>query len=136
MIARARLRRDERGVAATEFALMVPLLVAIIVGIAQMGKLYFSHAGLRNLVAEGARFASISPRPSDEDIKTRIRAGGFGLESSAISEPAITYGATSDGANYAQITVTYTLQLDYLFWRPAPTLLTETRRVFIYPPPT
>lgn len=131
------LRKDGRGVAAIEFALMVPLLVAIIVGIAQMGKLYFAHSGLRNLVADAARFASISPRPSDSAIRSRITAGGFGLVTGNIATPQITYCnapcADGGGTEYATITVTYTLQLDYVFWRPAPTTLTETRRVYIYP---
>lgn len=123
---------DRRGVGVIEFALMVPLLIAILVGITQMGKLYFAHAGLRNLIAEGARFASISPRPTDAAVKARLRAGGFGLVETNISEPVITYGV-ENSANWAEIAVTYSVQLDYLFWRPAPTVLTERRRVYIYP---
>jgi hypothetical protein len=35
--------------------------------------------------------------------------------------------------DWAEITMTYTVQMDYVFWRPPATVLTETRRVFIYP---
>ena len=125
-------RRDRRGASAIEFALVVPFLVCIIVGVAQMGRMYLADAGLRNLVADSARFASISPRPSDDAIKARLRSGGFGLESGSLSEPVVTYGA-QNGANWADITMAYTLQLDFIFWRPAPTRLTEQRRVYIYP---
>jgi Flp pilus assembly pilin Flp len=126
------LRRDKRGASAIEFALVVPFLVMVIVGIAQMGRVYLANAGLRSLVADSARFASISPRPSDDDIKARLRSGGFGLESGNLGEPVVTYGA-ENGANWAQIDMTYSVQLDFIFWRPAPTQLVEQRRVFIYP---
>jgi Flp pilus assembly protein TadG len=136
MIRRANtLGRDKRGASAIEFALVVPFLVLIIVGVAQMGRIYLANAGLRNLVADSARFASISPRPDDEGIKTRLRSGGFGLEPASLSEPVVTYGA--DGAaNWAQINMTYTVQLDFVFWRPAPIRLVEQRKVYIYPAAT
>ncbi|HEY0115203.1 MAG TPA: TadE/TadG family type IV pilus assembly protein [Allosphingosinicella sp.] len=127
-----RIRRDNKGVGAVEFALLLPLLILLIVGIAQMGILYFAHAGLRNLVAEGARFASISPRPTDAAIKTRINQGGFGLTPSRLGQPVITYGNTG-GNEWADIEVSYTVHLDFVFWRPAPFPIQETRRVFLYP---
>ena len=128
------LRRDRAGASAIEFALVVPFLVCVIVGIAQMGRMYLADAGLRNLVADSARFASISPRPNDDAIKARLRSGGFGLESGNLSEPVVTYGA--DGAaNWAQINMTYTFQMDFIFWQPAPTRLVEQRKVYIYPAP-
>lgn len=150
------LLRNTDGVSATEFALIAPLLFALAIGTTQMGKLFFVHAGLRNLVSEGARLASVSPRPTDAAIKARLLAGGFGLQSSNLSQPTITYGRTlttassttappvantSAGAvqpeqiDWAEITMSYTVQMDYVFWRPAATVLTETRRVFIYPNP-
>ena len=129
------LRRDNRGASAIEFALVVPFLVAIIVGVAQMGRVYLADAGLRNLVADSARFASISPRPSDDQIKARLRSGGFGLDTRNLSEPAVTYGA-ENGANWAQINMTYSIQLDFIFWRPAPIRLVEQRKVYIYPAAT
>jgi Flp pilus assembly pilin Flp len=125
-------RSDRSGASAIEFALVVPFLVCIIVGVAQMGRMYMANAGLRNLVADSARFASISPRPSDDAIKARLRSGGFGLQAGSLSEPVVTYGA-QNGANWADITMTYSLQLDFIFWQPAPTRIVEQRRVYIYP---
>jgi Flp pilus assembly protein TadG len=132
MTRRPHLHADKKGVSAVEFALILPLLVLIIVGIAQMGILYFSHAGLRNLVAEGARFASISPRPTDAAIKARINQGGFGLVPSKLGQPAITYGNTN-GNHWADISVSYTVHLNFIFWAPSPFQIEEKRRVFIYP---
>lgn len=129
---RSTLRNDRRGVGATEFALVLPLLITLIVGIAQMGIMYFAHAGLRNLVAEGARFAAISPRPTDAAIKTRINGGGFGLDAAQLKPAVITYGNTG-GNPWADISVSYTVHLNFIFWSPAPFDITSTRRVFLYP---
>jgi Flp pilus assembly protein TadG len=127
-----RLGRDKKGIGAVEFALILPLLILLIVGIAQMGIMYFAHAGLRNLVAEGARYASISPRPTDTAIKARLDQGGFGLNAAQLKPAAITYGNTG-GNPWADISVSYTVHLNFIFWAPAPFDITETRRVFLYP---
>jgi Flp pilus assembly protein TadG len=126
------LRKDKKGVGAVEFALILPLLILIIVGIAQMGIMYFAHAGLRNLVSEGARFASISPRPTDAAIKARINQGGFGLVPANLRPATIEYGNTN-GNQWADITVRYNVQLNFIFWSPTPFDIEEKRRVFIYP---
>ena len=126
------LRRDEKGASAVEFALILPLLITMIVGIAQMGIMYFSHAGLRNLVSESARFASLSPRPTDAAVKARINQGGFGLNTAQLKPAVITYGATN-GNDWANISVSYTVRLNFIFFSMAPFDITETRRVFIYP---
>lgn len=125
-------RRDERGVGAVEFALALPLLLVAVVGIAQMGILFFAHAGLKNLVAEGARFASISPRPTDSAIKARLNQGGFGLISTNLGAPTVTYGQTGT-TDYADIRMTYTLDLDFIFYEHKGVQIAETRRVFLYP---
>jgi hypothetical protein len=126
------LRTDTRGVSAVEAALVLPLLILVIVGIAQMGTLYFANAGLRNLASEGARFAAISPRPTEAAIKSKLQQGGFGLTSSRLGIPTVTYGREG-GAGWADIQVTYSVPLNFVFWAPAPVQLTETRRVFLYP---
>lgn len=127
-----RFRRDRKGVGAVEFALILPLLILLIVGIAQMGIMYFAHSGLRNLVAEGARFAAISPRPTDAAIKARLNQGGYGLKAEKLGAPTVTYCNTCS-PNYADIQMAYTVELDFIFWTTAPFQIQQTRRVFIYP---
>jgi Flp pilus assembly protein TadG len=127
-----RLRRNDEGVATIEFALVIPGLVLFVVGIAQLGILFMANAGLRNAVAEGARFATIHPRPTDTQIRTRIIDSDFGLEAANLTTPAITHG-TSDGAEYIDISVTYSVPLDFIFFSLPPVSLTESRRAFVYP---
>lgn len=127
-----RIRRRDEGIAAAEFALVAPALILLIVGIAQLGILFMANAALRNAVAEGARYATIWPRPNDTQIRNRITGSDFGLDSRRMATPAIVHG-TSDGANFVDISVTYTVPLDFIFFSTPPVTLTETRRAFVQP---
>ena len=127
-----RLRLNERGAAALEFVLVAPALIAMIIGIAQLGILYLANAGLRNAVAEGARFATIWPRPSDTAIATKITGSEFGLIPANMDEPVITHGVDA-GANYVDITVSYDVPLNFIFFDVPDVTLTESRRAYINP---
>ena len=127
-----RLREDDKGVAAMEFALVMPGLVLMIVGVAQLGVLFMANAGLRNAVAEGARYATIWPRPSDTQIQNYITSHRMGLPSASMSTPTVTHGVSS-GANYVDITVTYTVDLDFVFFSLPSVTLSQTRRAFVQP---
>jgi Flp pilus assembly protein TadG len=127
----ARLLRDRRGLGAVEFALACPILLLGIIGTAQLGTLYFANAGLTNAIAEGARLATIYPRPTNTQIQARITAKRFGLEPARMTTPVITSG-TSDGANYLEISATYSVPLDFVFLQTRPVTLTKRRRVFVH----
>ena len=49
---------DERGAVAVEFALVLPLLVMLLLGIATTGLSYTHAIGVTNAVREGARFGA------------------------------------------------------------------------------
>ena len=59
MILSTILKRDERGVAATEMALALPVLITMIYGIFQVGLLYQANAGMQHALGEGARYATL-----------------------------------------------------------------------------
>lgn len=61
MLGRRRRRNDrERGAAAVEFALVVPILVALLLGIVDYGLLFTDTVSTRNGVREGARQGVVS----------------------------------------------------------------------------
>ena len=127
-----RLKREEKGAAALEFALVAPALILFIVGIAQLGVLFMANNGLRNAVGEGARLATIWPRPTDAQITQRITDGRFGLKQSGITGPTYATGVSA-GANYVDVTMSYTVTPDFIFFTLPPMTLTETRRAFVHP---
>jgi len=125
-----RLRSDRRGISAVEFALLAPAFLGAIIGAGQMGILFLAQAGLRNAIGDGARCATIWPRPSDDTITARIASKRFGLNTAYLSAPTITTG-TSDSATYLDISATYNVPLDFVIYHPPAITLRETRRVFV-----
>ena len=126
------LFRDQRGAGAVEFAIIAPVLFAMLIGMAQLGILYFANAGLKNAVGEGARYATLFPRPTDAQIIARINAKKYGLTASRITGPTIVSG-TSNGATYADITMSYSAPIDFIFYEIGPITITQTRRVWTQP---
>jgi Flp pilus assembly protein TadG len=124
------LRKDERGVTTIEFAFLAPVLLGFIIGICQLGILFMANAGLASAVSDGARLATIFPRPTDAQVIARINERRLGMETSRITGPTITRGTTAAGASYADISMSYSVPLNFIFYSTAPITLTETRRVY------
>ena len=65
----------ERGQATVEFAIVIPLLLLLVVGLFQFGKVFNYWISLNHLANEGARWAAVdkvpgNPTPSGTEIKT------------------------------------------------------------------
>jgi Flp pilus assembly protein TadG len=56
--------RDERGVAMTEFALILPLLMLLLIGMLDFGKAYNYWIDQTHLANEGARWAAVNKNPA------------------------------------------------------------------------
>lgn len=61
-----RFRRDDRGAAAVEFALVLPILVVLVFGIVDFGRALFAYNYLTSAVREGGRFAAVQESASAE----------------------------------------------------------------------
>ena len=57
-----RVKREKSGQGLVEFALILPLLLLIILGIFEFGRVLFIYSGLFNAAREGARYGVTSPR--------------------------------------------------------------------------
>lgn len=71
--------KSRRGQATVEFALVVPVLIVILLGIAEMGWLARNTVTLSNAAREGSRAAALGKKTAD--IRTRVKnyAQGAGL---------------------------------------------------------
>jgi len=139
MIRRLRsLLRNASGISAVEFALVAPVFLAMIIGISQVGILFQAQAGLRHAVQEGARYATLyvpnssgrSQRPTDDQIIAKVTSSKYGLNSAYITGPTITTG-TSGSTTYVDVTMSYAVPLDFIFYHPPAITLTETRRAYV-----
>lgn len=128
------LLRDRRGLSVVEFALIAPVFIGLIFAVSQMAMVFFAQAGLKNAVSEGARLATLYPRPTNAQIATKIARNRFGVDPAYLSGPTFAEG-TSNGAVYTDITMRYSAPVDFMFYRIGPITLTQTRRVYTQPPP-
>ena len=68
----ARVWSRRSGQSMLEFAFILPLFVALVLGVVQYGLLAQSTEIVTNLTRDGARFASIGATQTDDDIKKYI----------------------------------------------------------------
>ena len=55
------MKRSERGSNLVEFALVAPVLVFLLIGIADVGRAFYDYISITNAVREGARYATRHP---------------------------------------------------------------------------
>jgi Flp pilus assembly protein TadG len=83
-----RSRASEQGAAAVEFALVVPFLLLLVLGIISYGYLLSFRQAVSQGAAEGARAAAVSPADTDAAKVAAARA--------ALNDSLDTYGVTCD----------------------------------------
>lgn len=89
-----RLGPDQSGTAAIEFALVLPALLALMLGVAEFGRALWTHGTLQYAVEEAARFGALDDQASSAGVVARARARMAGLNAAAVTVTA-TLGATS-----------------------------------------
>jgi len=68
----------EKGQSMTEVALVLPVMLLILAGILDLGRLYYVTVALTDAAGEGAVYAAIRPNSADEII-ARTQAASTGL---------------------------------------------------------
>jgi Flp pilus assembly protein TadG len=101
--------RDERGASAVEFAMIVPLLVAIVVGIAEFGHAFQVQGTLSAAAREGVRVMALQNDPVA--AKAAVRDAATTLDPS-ISDAQITISPAScpvnaAGSTHVELTIDY-----------------------------
>jgi Flp pilus assembly protein TadG len=100
--------RSERGAAAVEFALVVPLLLLLVVGIAEFGRAYNISATLASAARTGARTMALENNAGAARTATQGAATGLGLSTSQISISPSTCPSPSTGSTtLVTVSVTY-----------------------------
>jgi Flp pilus assembly protein TadG len=68
----------EKGQSLTEVALTLPVLLLILAGILDLGRLYYVFVTVSDAAAEGAAYAAINPDDSGEIVdRTQAATGGL-----------------------------------------------------------
>ncbi len=102
---------SKRGQSLAEFALILPVLVLLMLGTIDFGRVFFAYVSVTNAARNGADYASFSSVAAND--LTGIRAAVVGdtgdLLNTSDSNPQVTSttGTDSQGRLYADVTVTY-----------------------------
>ncbi len=133
-----RIHGNEKGAAAIEMAIALPVLVMFLWGIFQIGVAGEAIAGMQHGLGEGARYATLclNPTPTgtevtctiptDDEIKTVINNKVFGTGMGTFSDPTIT-----DGTGYKDLSVTFSMPMNFLFFTGPTINLTQSKRVYL-----
>ena len=79
-----RLRGDRRGAAIVEFAILAPLLFAMVFGVIQVGLQMWSYNSLRSIVADTARYTMVEYQKGNEITTDQIESKAIAL---AVNSP-------------------------------------------------
>ncbi len=100
-----RLQRDERGTAAIEFGLILPVLVAMLVGIIDYGDVYFTRLTMTNAAREGARVGVTL----DEG---KAQAAAIAAARTYLTQAGVVADVTATVPSQSNPTVTVTVTID------------------------
>ncbi len=67
----ARLRRDDRGISAAEFALFLPIFMVLLVGLLETGWLFYQTNAVEKGLRAGALFAARSAAPLTSEAEEK-----------------------------------------------------------------
>ena len=106
---RRRRARGSRGAVALEFALTLPLLVMLLLGVTTMGVAYSNHLALTNAVREGARLGaalSYDPNPTAwaDSVQARVQQTYFNTGSLTASQICVQLTDSTGATVYASPT--------------------------------
>ena len=106
------LSDTHRGQSIAEFAIVLPILLILVLGSFDLGRLFFAYISVSNAARNGVQYASASPdAPTDVDgIRGAAVADTNGLVGTSPANPdvSIATGADGQGHMYAEVTVDYT----------------------------
>jgi Flp pilus assembly protein TadG len=73
------LTSDRRGAAIVEFAVLAPVLLTVLLGTADIGRMFYVRQGLEHATEEAARYYTLNPSATDVTAQLRSKMpGGMG----------------------------------------------------------
>ncbi|MDR6620908.1 TadE/TadG family type IV pilus assembly protein [Sinomonas atrocyanea] len=95
----------EKGAAAVEFALIVPILLALVLGIVEFGHIYNAQLVITNAAREAARTMAVTGDPGTALTAAQSVAPGFAL---TVSPQPLACVTDPTNAKLKQVTATVT----------------------------
>ena len=103
--------RGERGAAAVEFALVVPILLLLVLGIAEFGRAYNVSTTLSSAAREGARTMALQNSTSAARAAAQSAATGISLSAGQITvTPSACPTSSTGSTTQVQVSITYPMR--------------------------
>ncbi len=110
-----KIRSDRRGAALVEFAIISPLLIAMLLGVVQVGLWIQAYNAVRNLVNDTTRFATVEyqrgNKISDEAIENRAAqiavSGKYNLDAGLVIPKVTVKTAQVNGIKQRRLVISY-----------------------------
>lgn len=109
-VSRMKRLRSERGAAAVEFALVLPVLVLVLLGIVEFGRAYNAQITVTSAAREGARVMAIQNNVTS--AQTSVKAASPSLNPQLSNAQIVVSPSNCTSGNNATVTVSY--RLDFL----------------------
>jgi Flp pilus assembly protein TadG len=126
--------RNRRGAAAIEFAMVLPVLIALLFGIIEYGWIFFQQSNILAAAREGARYGVTfeqggSPTPTSA-AQTRVSSvlTSYGIDSASATVSATQSGSSPSEVLTVQIVVPYDPLIGLV---PTPDNLTGTMTMLL-----
>ena len=132
-----RLISDDRGAAAIEMAIAIPVFIIMIWAFVQLAQMYRALAGMQQALGQGARYATLCMNPTTEgctpptaaQVQTKISDSVYGVGPGTFTVPLPTSGPAGS-AGYYDLKVSYS-QPTSLLILPGPTVnVSKSKRVW------
>jgi Flp pilus assembly protein TadG len=95
MSSRTARASGERGQALVEFALVIPIFLALLFGILDMGRAVWANNVVAHAAREAARHAAVAPAPTKDQVRDVARE--FATGGGAIGAVEVCYGSGCSG---------------------------------------
>jgi Flp pilus assembly protein TadG len=124
-----RIRTDERGQAAVEFALILPLLLMLILGVIEFGRAWNLAQVATDAVRESTRRCVLADNTTytaawvDVDIRNRMAAAGVPTTAGTVefSSPGAAAGAECENSDQP-VTITLRIPYSWMFFKVFPAI--------------
>jgi Flp pilus assembly protein TadG len=113
-VKKIKFKKSEKGAAAVEFALVLPLLLVLVFGIIEFGFLIYNKAMITNASREGARFGIVF-RPDKTGLNTIIEnTVSAYLEDNSNNSFLVSFGTATPTTTTTPVDASTTVTGDYL----------------------
>ena len=105
----------ERGAAAVEFALVLPITLTMLLGALNMGIYLFFQNSLSSALDEAAREVSVWPMPNDTELQTEFTNNLLSAQQFGNATLAVSHGTDTIGRDYVDLTASGGIDVNLVF---------------------